>query len=117
MEVAGNASSQPVEEKPLTPDGQATVVDDVTDGDGKEFYTIVTPAENTFYLVIDKQRDSDNVYFLNAVTESDLLALAEKDDGTGSAPATTEPCRKPAPVKIGVRLGRLIRIARSASWI
>lgn len=91
MEVAGNASSQPVEEKPLTPDGQATVVDDVTDGDGKEFYTIVTPAENTFYLVIDKQRDSDNVYFLNAVTESDLLALAEKDDGTGSAPATTEP--------------------------
>ena len=91
MEVAGNASSQPVEEKPLTPDGQATVVDDVTDGDGKEFYTIVTPAENTLYLVIDKQRDSDNVYFLNAVTESDLLALAEKDDGTGSAPATTEP--------------------------
>ena len=90
-EAAGNASSQPVEEKPLTPDGQATVVDDVTDGDGKEFYTIVTPAENTFYLVIDKQRDSDNVYFLNAVTESDLLALAEKDDGTGSAPPTTEP--------------------------
>ena len=31
------------------------------------------------------------MYFLNAVTESDLLALAEKDDGTGSAPATTEP--------------------------
>lgn len=89
-ETAGNSSSQPVEEKPLTPDGQATVVDDVTDGDGKEFYTIVTPAENTFYLVIDKQRDSDNVYFLNAVTESDLLALAEKDDGTSSTPTTTE---------------------------
>lgn len=26
--------------------------------------------------MIDKQRDSDNVYFLNAVTETDLLALA-----------------------------------------
>ena len=90
-EAAGNSSSQPVESKPLTSDGQATVIDDVTDEDGKEFYTIVTPAENTFYLVIDKQRDSDNVYFLNAVTESDLLALAEKDDGTGSAPATDEP--------------------------
>lgn len=65
--------------KPLTPDGQATVVDDATDQDGKEFFTFTTPDENTFYLVIDRQRDSENVYFLNAVTESDLLALAEKD--------------------------------------
>ena len=88
---AGASSSQPVEQKPLTPDGQATVIDDVTDEDGKEFYTIVTPAENTFYLVIDKQRDSDNVYFLNAVTESDLLALAEQEDDEGSAPGTAEP--------------------------
>lgn len=65
--------------KPLTPDGQGTVVDNVTDQDSKEFFTFTTPSENTFYLVIDKQRASENVYFLNAVTESDLLALAEKD--------------------------------------
>ena len=74
------------ESKPLTPDGQGTVVDDVT-GDGKEFYTITTPAENIFYLVIDKQRDKENVYFLNAVTEADLMALAEPDakpSGTGT---------------------------------
>ena len=72
--------------KPLTPDGQGTVMDDVT-GDGKEFYTITTPAENIFYLVIDKQRDKENVYFLNAVTEADLMALAEPDakpSGTGT---------------------------------
>ncbi|MDE6454800.1 MAG: DUF4366 domain-containing protein [Dysosmobacter sp.] len=65
--------------KPLTPDGQGTVVDNVTDQDSKEFFTFTTPNDNTFYLVIDKQRESENVYFLNAVTESDLLALAEKD--------------------------------------
>ena len=65
--------------KPLTPDGQGTVVDNVTDADSKEFFTFTTPNENVFYLVIDKQREDDNVYFLNAVTESDLLALAEKD--------------------------------------
>ena len=86
-------TAAPVEEKPLTPDGQATVVDNVTDEDGKEFYTIVTPAENTFYLVIDKQKESQNVYFLNAVTERDLAALAEKDADTAatSEPTTTEP--------------------------
>ncbi len=65
--------------KPLTPDGQGTVVDNVTDEDSKEFFTFTTPNENTFYLVIDRQRESENVYFLNAVTESDLYALAEKD--------------------------------------
>ena len=66
--------------KPLTPDGQGTVVDNVTDADSKEFFTFTTPNENTFYLVIDRQRESENVYFLNAVTESDLYALAEKDE-------------------------------------
>lgn len=65
--------------KPLTPDGQGTVVDNVTDQDSKEFFTFTTPNDNIFYLIIDKERESENVYFLNAVTESDLLALAEKD--------------------------------------
>lgn len=65
----------------LTPDGQGTVLDNVTSADGKEFFTITTPAENIFYLVIDKQRQGENVYFLNAVTEADLMALAENDAG------------------------------------
>lgn len=54
------------------------MVDNASDEQGKEFYTIMTPDENVFYLIIDKQRDSENVYFLNAVTESDLMALAQK---------------------------------------
>ena len=33
-----------------------------------------------FYLVIDGARGSENVYFLNAVTESDLMALAAEND-------------------------------------
>lgn len=66
---------------PFTPDGQASVTDHATEGDGKEFYTFTTPDGNVFFLVIDSQRDSENVYFLNAVTEADLAALAEKTDG------------------------------------
>ena len=65
--------------KPFTTDGTGTVVDNATDEDGKEFFTITTPSENVFYLVIDRQRTEENVYFLNAVTEKDLLALAESD--------------------------------------
>lgn len=97
-------SSEPAEEtapeteeettaKPFTPEGTGTVVDNATDGDGKEFFTITTPSENVFYLIIDRQRDGQNVYFLNAVTERDLLALAEKDP----EPEVTEPVMEPEP--------------------
>lgn len=75
----------------LTPDGQGTVMDNVTDGDGKEFFTFTTPSENTFYLVIDRQRDSENVYFLNTVTENDLMALAEKNGDNSGISAVPDP--------------------------
>ena len=97
-------SSEPAEEapteteeettaRPFTPEGTGTVVDNATDGDGKEFFTITTPSENVFYLIIDRQRDGQNVYLLNAVTEKDLLALAEKDP----EPEVTEPVMEPEP--------------------
>jgi len=84
---------------PLTPDGQGTVLDNATNEDGKEFFTITTPDENVFYLVIDRQKDSENVYFLNAVTESDLMALAEKDKEDETPPAAAAvPEPEPEPV-------------------
>lgn len=79
-------------ENALTPDGQGTVVDNADEAAGKEFFTITTADDNIFYLIIDRQRDSENVYFLNAVTEEDLLALAEpSEDGGESAVPDPEP--------------------------
>ena len=96
---AAPAESKPEEKasNPFTPNGTGTVVDEATDEDGKEFYTITTPEENVFFLIIDKQRDTENVYFLNAVTESDLLTLAEKDSDTAvpEPPVTVEPVPQP----------------------
>jgi len=80
---------------PFTPAGTGTVLDNATDEDGKEFFTIMTPNENVFYLVIDRQRVQENVYFLNAVTEKDLLALAEKSGDTESVLPTPEPKKTP----------------------
>jgi hypothetical protein len=73
----GSESAIPTQNNAFTPDGSGTTVDHATGSDGKEFYTIMTPEENVFYLVIDRQRDNLNVYFLNAVTEADLIALAK----------------------------------------
>ena len=67
-------------EIPLTPNGQATVLDYASEEDGKEFFTITTADNNVFYLIVDRQREEENVYFLNAVTETDLLSLAQADE-------------------------------------
>ena len=80
------------EPNPFTPDGQGTMVDNATDGDGKEFFTIMAADESVFYLVIDRQRETENVYFLNAVTVADLMALAEP-----SPEAVPEPLPEPEP--------------------
>ena len=71
---------EPRAEIPLTPNGQATVLDHASGEDGKEFFTITTANNNVFYLIVDRQREEENVYFLNAVTETDLLSLAQADE-------------------------------------
>lgn len=82
--VSGETSESAISDSSnaFTPDGTGEVLDNATDGDGKEFFTITTEAGNVFFLVIDREKTSDNVYFLGAVTEDDLMALATKDDGT-----------------------------------
>jgi len=100
LSMLGAANAEPGEPEipyepiPFTPNGQATVTDQATENDGKEFYTFSTPAGNVFYLIIDHARANDNVYFLNAVTESDLAALAEqasKPTNGGAATMTGRP--------------------------
>ena len=79
---------------PFSPSGTGTVVDYATGEDGKIFYTIVTPDESVFYLVIDRQRNTENVYFLNAVTVDDLLSLAatpKTPPGAAVVPTTPTP--------------------------
>ncbi|MBD5469910.1 MAG: DUF4366 domain-containing protein [Lachnospiraceae bacterium] len=58
-----------------------TVTDGSDDGE-KVFYTVTTAEGDTFYMVIDKKQNTENVYLLNTVTRSDLAALATDDDGT-----------------------------------
>lgn len=80
---------------PLTPDGQGTTVDNATGEEGKEFFTITTADESVFYLVIDKQKGSQNVYFLNTVTVADLMSLA--DPGKVEEPPVVIPEPEPTP--------------------
>jgi hypothetical protein len=64
------------------PRGSATVIDesfgfDVLRGLGRQFITVQTRGGHTFYIVIETSEECQNVYFLNAVDDWDLLAFAE----------------------------------------
>lgn len=62
----------------LTPDGNLTLVDDITVINGeskKQFITATTKNGNYFYIIIDRVGESENVYLLNEVDEADLIAL------------------------------------------
>lgn len=72
----------------LTPDGNLALIDDILGGaffsseevgdSQMQFVTVESKNGNVFYLVID--HSTGDVYFLNLVDESDLLALLE-DEG------------------------------------
>lgn len=86
------------ESKPLTPPGNLTLVDDILQNnayvseesnmDNKQFLTVQSKNGNTFYLVIDRSGNTENVYFLNLVDEADLMALIE-EGGTVKPPVCT----------------------------
>lgn len=80
----------------LTPKGNAQLVDDVSDNENLQFITVTARDGSVFYFVIDKGANSENVYFLNTVDESDLAALVE--DYTPTAAATEQkPEASPSP--------------------
>ena len=91
---SGVIYEEPETEAPLTPDGNATLVDDF--GGNKQLITVTTKAGNYFYILIDRDDEGENtVHFLNQVDESDLMALMDDGEEATETPAVctcTEKC-------------------------
>lgn len=94
-----NAGSETIENgKPpfaFTPDGNLTLIDDFLQIEApatedsarieKQFITVQSKNGNTFYIVIDRNGETENVYFLNLVDEADLMALMEDENSETTA--------------------------------
>ena len=92
------------EDHSFTPSGNMTLIDDFfqieaeatenTPQRDKQFITLESKSGNVFYLVIDRNGDQENVYFMNLVDEADLMALIETNEvGTqASVCSCTDKC-------------------------
>lgn len=103
-----NAGGETIENgKPpfaFTPDGNLTLIDDFLQIEApatedsarieKQFITVQSKNGNTFYIVIDRNGETENVYFLNLVDEADIMALMEDENGETAAPtcSCTDKC-------------------------
>ena len=84
---AAPEETQPVVEETQNPEdtafsvpGNGEVLDHITDGSSKEFYTIKTANNNTFYLVVDRSQTAQNVYMLSNIDENALTDFIEADE-------------------------------------
>lgn len=112
------------EETEITPfsvAGNGQLLDDITDDDTKQFLTVQTKNGNTFFMVIDRSRNSENVYMLSLVDERDLAEFIEEEEPEPAEekPAVTleeprpEPVQEeipPEPEKGGMGLGAVFTI-------
>ena len=106
--VISEPTPTPTPEQAFSTPGNGDLGDAITSGK-KDFYTIHTKNNNTFYLVIDHAGNVDNVYMLSLIDENDLAEFItetekqpEKQQRTVVLPETTprpttEPVITPEP--------------------
>ena len=86
-ENEGETHKEATKEDPLSTPGNGSLGDEIKSG-MKDFYTIHTKNNNTFYLVVDHAGNQDNVYMLSLIDEKDL---SEFLDQTGEETAPEKP--------------------------
>lgn len=112
---------QETEITPFSVAGNGQLLDDITDDETKQFLTVQTKNGNTFFMVIDRSRNSENVYMLSLIDENDLAEFLGEDETEleeeKPAVAVEEPRLEPVqeeprtePEKGGMGMGALFTI-------
>lgn len=99
--VITEETPEEMEATPFSVAGNGQLLDYITDDETKQFLTVQTKNRNTFFMVIDRSRNSENVYMLSLVDERDLAEFLEEEE---PEPAEEKPAviveePKPEPVK------------------
>mgnify|MGYP001021034993 CR=1 FL=1 len=74
-------AEQPATEgTPFSTPGNGQPVDDKENDSTKQFLTVQTKNGNTFYMVIDRSSNTENVYMMSLVDENDLAEFLDETE-------------------------------------
>ena len=74
-------AEQPAAEgTPFSTSGNGQLVDDKENDSSKQFLTVQTKNGNTFYMVIDRSSNTENVYMMSLVDENDLAEFLDETE-------------------------------------
>lgn len=117
--VISEETPEETETTPFSVAGNGQLLDDISDDETKQFLTVQTKNGNTFFMVIDRSRNSENVYMLSLVDEYDLAEFIEEEE---TEPVEEKPAviveepqpepvqEEPQPEKGGMGMGALLTI-------
>jgi hypothetical protein len=105
--------------------GNGELVDDLSEDGSKQFLTIQTKNGNTFFMVLDRSNNTENVYMLSMIDENDLaefigdtkkeaeteqpsIIIPEKENPSLSTETEKEP--EPEEKKDGMSTGTLLAV-------
>ena len=108
-------------ETPFSIPGNGEVLDDKAEDGTKEFLTIQTKNGNTFFLVLDRSSNTENVYMLSMIDENDLAEFMDETQTEGTPQVVipeTEPTVAPEeaetetvqPEEGGLNMGAILAI-------
>lgn len=112
------------EETPFSVPGNGQLVDDKADDNSKQFLTIRTKNGNTFFLVLDRSSNAENVYMLSMIDENDLTEFLDEPEQEPEKepepeqpsvvlpePAAEEPAEEPEEKEGGMNKGTVLTLA------
>lgn len=79
-EVPQVVSEEKPDGTPFSIAGNGEVLDDISDDETKQFITVRTKNNQTFFVVIDRANSIDNVYMLSMIDENDLEEFLEDSE-------------------------------------
>ena len=80
QEVPEVVSEEKPDGTPFSVKGNGEVLDDISNDETKQFITVRTKNNQTFFVVIDRANSVDNVYMLSMIDEDDLSEFLEEQE-------------------------------------
>ena len=81
-ETAVQGAQSGTENTPFSVPGNGQLVDDMSEDGTKQFLTVRTKSGNTFFMVLDRSNNTENVYMLSMNDENDLAEFLEEEKET-----------------------------------